>query len=76
MLQLVDEMKCPRPHLKMDKRMTGSYTIDDVLHEVSIMNEMQLVLSCSCLYHVLLGNYMILLLERDKMISYILLISV
>ena len=27
-------MKHPRPHLKMDKRMTGSSSIDDVLHEV------------------------------------------
>jgi hypothetical protein len=27
-------MKSPKPQLKMDKRMTGSSTIDDVLHEV------------------------------------------
>ena len=34
--QVVDDMRKEKPKLKIDKRMTGSNLIDDVLYEVSV----------------------------------------
>lgn len=41
LLQLVEEMRRGKPNLKMDRRMTGSNAIDEVLHEVGMLGIMK-----------------------------------